>query len=160
MHRASRRGAHGALLVVCLLASGAAGALAAQQPGGRADAPPPVAPAVMNRDEAGRTTVRAVRLAAGIRLDGVLDEEAYRAVPPITGFLQQAPVEGAPASERTEALDSVRRNERLRVGPRARVGAPRQGNAAGRRIRRRRQPNRPPPSKSKAGSEPNGSSDW
>ena len=63
----------------------------------------PVAPAVMNRDEAGRTTVRAVRLAAGIRLDGVLDEEAYRAVPPITDFLQQVPVEGAPASERTEA---------------------------------------------------------
>ena len=68
------------------------------------DGPPaPVAPAVMNRDEDGRTTVRAIRLSAGIRLDGVLDEEVYRTVPPITDFLQQVPVEGAPESERTEA---------------------------------------------------------
>ena len=68
------------------------------------DGPPaPVAPAVMNRDADGRTTVRAIRLATGIRLDGVLDEEVYGAVPPITDFLQQVPVEGAPATERTEA---------------------------------------------------------
>ena len=47
MQSASRRGGgrracggHGALLAVCLLASGAAGALAAQQPGKRPDAPP------------------------------------------------------------------------------------------------------------------------
>ena len=65
--------------------------------------PPPVGPAVMNRDADGRTTVRAIRLATGIRLDGVLDEEVYDAVPPITDFLQQVPVEGAPATERTEA---------------------------------------------------------
>ena len=65
--------------------------------------PPPVAPAVMSRDADGRTTVRAIRLDGGIRLDGVLDEEVYRSVPPITDFLQQVPVEGAPATERTEA---------------------------------------------------------
>ena len=68
------------------------------------DGPPaPVAPAVMNRDAEGRTTVRAIRLETGIRLDGVLDEEVYGVVPPITDFLQQVPVEGAPATERTEA---------------------------------------------------------
>ena len=68
------------------------------------DGPPaPVAPAVMSRDEAGRTTVRAIRLAQGIRLDGVLDEAVYETVPAITGFIQQVPDIGAPATERTEA---------------------------------------------------------
>ena len=57
----------------------------------------------MNRDDAGRTTVRAIRLAAGIRLDGVLDEEVYREIAPITDFVQQVPAVGAPATERTEA---------------------------------------------------------
>ena len=65
--------------------------------------PPPVAPEVMNRDEAGRTTVRAIRLARGIRLDGVLDEAVYETVPAITDFIQQVPDIGAPATERTEA---------------------------------------------------------
>ena len=42
----------------------------------------------MTRDEEGRTTVRAIRLAEGIRLDGVLDEAVYETVAPITGFIQ------------------------------------------------------------------------
>ena len=68
------------------------------------DGPPaPAAPEVMNRDEEGRTTVRAIRLAEGIRLDGVLDEPVYETVPAITGFIQQVPDIGAPATERTEA---------------------------------------------------------
>ena len=65
--------------------------------------PPPIAPEVMNRDEAGRTTVRAIKLDQGIRLDGELDEEVYFSVLPITDFLQQVPNEGAPATEKTEA---------------------------------------------------------
>ena len=65
--------------------------------------PPPAAPEVMNRDEAGRATVRAIRLDGGLRLDGVLDEAVYETVPPITGFIQQLPDPGAPATERTEA---------------------------------------------------------
>jgi TolB-like protein len=65
--------------------------------------PPPVAPAVMTRDEEGRTTVRAIRLSEGIRLDGELDEAVYAEVPAITDFLQQVPVEGAPATEKTDA---------------------------------------------------------
>ena len=127
------RAAGRAALAVCLAASGATGTLRAQARGGSPAAaavsvdplpgqvapaaagfdaalaaaidgpPPPAPPAVMNRDASGRTTVRAIRLAARIRLDGALDEEVYRVVPPITDFLQQVPVEGAPASERTEA---------------------------------------------------------
>ena len=65
--------------------------------------PPPRPPAVVARDAQGRATVRAVRLATGIRLDGRLDEPVYRTVPAIADFVQQMPVEGAPASEKTEA---------------------------------------------------------
>ena len=64
---------------------------------------PPTPPAVIARDAQGRATVRAVRLVTGIRLDGVLDEPAYRTVPALDDFIQQEPNEGAPASERTEA---------------------------------------------------------
>ena len=56
----------------------------------------------VTRDERGRATVRAVRLTEPLRLDGRLDEEIYRTVPPIDGFLQQVPQEGAPATEPTE----------------------------------------------------------
>ena len=65
--------------------------------------PPPMAPEVVTRDEQGRATVRAIKLAEGIRLDGQLDEAVYRMVPAITDFVQQVPVEGAPATEKTEA---------------------------------------------------------
>ena len=63
----------------------------------------PVPPAVMNRDEQGRVTVRAARLDSAIDLDGVLDEAVYRTVPAITGFIQLVPDAGLPATERTEA---------------------------------------------------------
>ena len=65
--------------------------------------PPPTAPEVVTRDEAGRATVRAIKLAEGIQLDGQLDEAVYHTVPAITDFVQQVPVEGAPATEKTEA---------------------------------------------------------
>ena len=65
--------------------------------------PPPVAPEVVTRDEQGRATVRAIRLAEGIQLDGQLDEAVYRTVPAITDFIQQVPVEGAAPTEKTEA---------------------------------------------------------
>ena len=65
--------------------------------------PPPSPPAVIARDALGRATVRAVKLAAGLRLDGVLDEPVYEVVPALDDFIQQEPSEGAPASERTEA---------------------------------------------------------
>ena len=47
--------------------------------------------------------MRATRLTQEIRLDGRLDEVVYQTVPPITGFIQQIPDEGAPGSERTDA---------------------------------------------------------
>ena len=64
---------------------------------------PPQPPDVIARDAQGRATVRAVRLASAIHLDGRLDEPVYEIVPAITDFVQQMPVEGAPASERTDA---------------------------------------------------------
>ena len=64
--------------------------------------PPPVPPAVIARDEAGRATVRAVRVMEPVRVDGVLDERVYRDVPPASGFIQVEPLEGALATEQTE----------------------------------------------------------
>ncbi len=67
------------------------------------DGPPaPVAPAVITRD-GGRATMRAIRLLAGIEVDGRLDEPVYDAVAPVSDFIQQLPDEGAPATERTDA---------------------------------------------------------
>ena len=60
-------------------------------------------PAVVSRDETGRITVRATRLAEPLRIDGKLDEAIYRTIPPITDFIQTLPKEGAPASEKTDA---------------------------------------------------------
>ncbi|MCY4599494.1 MAG: hypothetical protein OXF27_06200, partial [Acidobacteria bacterium] len=67
------------------------------------DGPPaPVPPDVITR-EGGRATIRAIRLAAGIRVDGQLDEPVYAQVAPVSGFIQQLPDEGAAATERTDA---------------------------------------------------------
>ena len=65
--------------------------------------PPPLAPEVIARDADGRATVRAVRLAQRIALDGRLDEDVYDLIPPVGGFVQQVPDPGAPATEPTEA---------------------------------------------------------
>ena len=67
------------------------------------DPPPPIAPAVQSRNSSGQATVRAIRLDAPIVMDGLLTEAVYEEVPAITGFIQQEPVEGQPATERTEA---------------------------------------------------------
>lgn len=48
-------------------------------------------------------TIRAFRVTGPVEIDGRLDEEFYRSVPPFGGFIQQEPVEGAPASEPTDA---------------------------------------------------------
>ncbi|SVA63192.1 uncharacterized protein METZ01_LOCUS116046, partial [marine metagenome] len=65
--------------------------------------PPPVAPATISRDAEGRATVRAVRLTEPLEIDGILNETMYDAVESFSGFIQQSPDEGAPATERTEA---------------------------------------------------------
>ena len=51
----------------------------------------------------GRVTVRATRVTTPLKIDGRLDEDVYRRVPPITAFIQSEPVSGAPTTERTEA---------------------------------------------------------
>ena len=65
--------------------------------------PPPVPPAIINRNERGQATVRAVRLDQPLNIDGRLDETVYRTVPSIDGFIQNLPREGQPSTERTEA---------------------------------------------------------
>ncbi len=74
----------------------------APAPGSIDGPPPPVAPAVIARDELGRVTMRAIRLDEPLRLDGQLDEPVYEAIEAVTNFIQQEPSEGAPATERTE----------------------------------------------------------
>ena len=67
------------------------------------DGPPrPVAPAVITRDSANRATVRAIKLTAPLKLDGVLDEEVYAREAPFDGMVQVAPDYGAPSTERSD----------------------------------------------------------
>jgi hypothetical protein len=73
---------------------------AAAAPQDAADAgAPPIQTA--SRDSDGQVTVRAVRVSDPPHVDAVLDEAVYRRLPPITGFIQQEPDEGAPATEQT-----------------------------------------------------------
>ena len=64
--------------------------------------PPPVPPAVVTRDAAGRATIRATRLTTPLRVDGVLDEDVYQRVAPVSDFVQTEPDPGAAATERTD----------------------------------------------------------
>jgi hypothetical protein len=61
-----------------------------------------VPPAVASRDEAGHVTIRAIRLTEPVTLDGRLDERLYRETAAVTDFLQQEPLEGRPATDKTE----------------------------------------------------------
>ena len=79
------------------------GAAGFRAPGVIDGPPPPLPPDVIRRDAQRRATIRAVESPEGIQLDGQLDERVYFTVPAITGFIQQAPDEGAPATEKTEA---------------------------------------------------------
>jgi hypothetical protein len=65
--------------------------------------PPPVAPAVMSRNDEGDATIRAVRVSSPLSIDGRLDEQFYRDTPAISDFIQTVPVERGVPSERTEA---------------------------------------------------------
>jgi hypothetical protein len=62
-----------------------------------------VPPATYARDADGNITIRAIRLAEPLKLDGILEEPVYRDEMPATDFIQQEPKEGEPATERTEA---------------------------------------------------------
>jgi hypothetical protein len=64
--------------------------------------PAPIAPEVITRDAANRPTIRALRLAAPLRVDGKLDEDVYERERPFGGFVQVAPQAGAPSTERSD----------------------------------------------------------
>ena len=63
----------------------------------------PVPPATVVRTPGGGVTVRAVRIAEPLRVDGRLEDSAYSTTPAISDFVQQEPNEGEPATEKTEA---------------------------------------------------------
>ena len=85
--------------------------------------PPPALPATMIRDAEGKTTVRAVRVPAALRIDGLLDEALYRTVTPISDFVQSEPTAGQPATEKTEVWISFD-NEHVYVSMRASESQP------------------------------------
>ncbi len=69
--------------------------------------------------------VRAVRVAGSApSIDGLLDEAVWRSAPPLSGFRQRNPVEGAAASESTE-VRFLYTDRDLYVGVRAFDGDPR-----------------------------------
>jgi hypothetical protein len=63
------------------------------------EAVPAVPSAVMEKDGSGHITIRAVRVTRAPSIDGVLDDEVYQLVPASSGFIQQEPKEGAPATD-------------------------------------------------------------
>ena len=54
--------------------------------------------------------MRAQRIDEPLRIDGRLDEEIYQSLLPITGFIQQLPNNGEPATEETEVWLTFDRN--------------------------------------------------
>jgi hypothetical protein len=66
------------------------------------DPPPPAAPAVITRNSAGQASVRAIKLTAPLKLDGVLDEDVYKQEASFGGLIQVAPDYGQPETERSE----------------------------------------------------------
>lgn len=108
--RTARRHAR-CVVAVAMISLTLSSALAAQQ---RADgdgartgplldgSPAPQLPESITRDERGRATVRAIRLAEPLQLDGRLDESIYSDYRPFGDFVQVTPVAGDPSSERTD----------------------------------------------------------
>ena len=93
-----------AIVLMAVLAPGVASAGPRRGPrdsafAGRTE---PVPPAVVARDAAGHTTVRAIRLAEPLVVDGRLDERLYRETEAISDFIQQEPREGLPSTDKTE----------------------------------------------------------
>ncbi len=62
----------------------------------------PVPPEVVTRNAQGHAVLRTSRLPSSITFDGRLDEAFYTSMKGADGFIQQEPVEGGPASDRTE----------------------------------------------------------
>src|SRR5262245_53007371 len=88
------------VLVFALMVAPAA--FAQEEPVDIAGPPAPLPPEVISRDAQGHATVRATRLTAPLKIDGHLDERAYEDVPSMSGFIQNDPAEGQPATQKTE----------------------------------------------------------
>ena len=58
--------------------------------------------ATATRNDEGEITIRAVRLEEPLELDGALEEAVYGRFEPASGFIQQDPDNGAPATEDTQ----------------------------------------------------------
>src|SRR2546421_5757857 len=65
-------------------------------------ATPSPSPTPLSQDSKGPRRIHAIRTADTIKIDGLLDEPAWSLAQPATEFLQERPVEAAPASQRTE----------------------------------------------------------
>ena len=59
-------------------------------------------PGTVTRDANSPVTVHATRLSRPLSIDGRLDDEVYHSVAPATGFVQQEPHDGQPATEKTD----------------------------------------------------------
>jgi hypothetical protein len=104
------QGRAGWLLIGCVLV---ASPVRGQQPGEPVSTAPAASPA-----RPARKLARAVRVPSGsVQLDGSLDDEAWESAPAIGDFTQKDPVEGAPATERTE-VRFVYDDDALYVGAR------------------------------------------
>ena len=87
-----------------LLASGPAFSQSTPVPEeARASAAAPAISTDVVQRTSGTLTVRATRIREPIAMDGRLDDSVYTEVQPVSDFIQQEPVEGAPATEKTEA---------------------------------------------------------
>jgi hypothetical protein len=62
----------------------------------------PAAPTQSAGQSTGTRRIQALRVTDAIKIDGVLNEPAWSLAQPATDFLQERPIEGAPASEKTE----------------------------------------------------------
>jgi hypothetical protein len=71
----------------------------------------------LSHDATGRITIRAVRLAAPLHIDGQLDEAVYNTVAPASDFVQSDPQPGVPATEKSEVW-VLFDNDNLYVGAR------------------------------------------
>ena len=76
----------------------------AQQPSTKENPQQPTAAtlAQLAQQNAGLRRIQAFRLTETIKIDGLLNEPAWSHAQPATDFLQERPIEGALASERTE----------------------------------------------------------
>ena len=78
---------------------------------------------VLGRDAEGRATVRAIRLAAPLRLDGPLDEAVYTDDPAVRRFHPDGAERGRAGDRAHRGLGHVRRREHLRRGAVLGLGA-------------------------------------